>query len=142
MFLSKIASGTALGVALFPCECNGHPALVSYIHGASATTMFLLLTFFCYEFRKRARATGYPQAKARSAIYTLCGIAIFLSIVILGMDHLLNRAISDRVPRLAFYGETVGLLAVAISWLTASRTIPILTDPAERFSPLRKENPS
>jgi hypothetical protein len=142
MYLSKLASCAALGVALFPCECNGHPALVPYIHGASAAIMFLILTFFCYEFRKRARKKGYPQAKARSAIYALCGTAIFLSIMILGVDHLLNRAISDRVPRLVFYGETVGLLAFGISWLTASRTIPVITDPAERFSPLRKENPS
>ena len=48
MFLSKAAAAAALGVALFPCECGGHPALVPYVHGASAAVMFLILAYFCY----------------------------------------------------------------------------------------------
>src|SRR5258707_5405811 len=40
MMLSKIAAVAALGVALFPCECDSHPALVPYVHGVSAALMF------------------------------------------------------------------------------------------------------
>jgi hypothetical protein len=63
------------------------------------------------------------------------------AIAVLAIDSFLQHAIRDRVPRIVFYGETVGLVAFGISWLTASRTIPFLTKPEERFSPLRKDNP-
>jgi hypothetical protein len=142
MILSKVAAVAALGVALFPCDCEGHPALVPYVHGASAAVMFLILTFFCYAFFRRAREKGYPQAKARAAIYAGCGTAILLAIVVLAIDTFSSRALSRGVPRLVFYGESVGLVAFGISWLTASCTLPLLTRHDERFSPLRAQNPS
>ena len=142
MILSKVASLAALGVALFPCECGDHPPLVPYIHGASAAVMFLILAFFCYAFYKRAREKGYPQANIRAAIYAVCGAAILLSIVVLGADHLLHGALSQRIPRLVFYGEATGLIAFGISWLTASRTLPLVTREDERFSPMREANPA
>ena len=45
------------------------------------------------------------------------------------------------VDRFTFYGEATGLIAFGISWLTASRVLPGLTRPVERFSPLRQVNP-
>lgn len=141
MVCSKAAAVAALGVALFPCECGSHAALVPYVHGASAAVMFLILVFFCRVFYKRAMDKGYPQAKARAAIYAACGAAIVLAILVLAADHFSGRALSARVPRLVFYGESVGLIAFGISWLTASRTIPGLTRADERFSPLREANP-
>ena len=129
-------------MSLFPCECGSHPALVPYVHGVSAAVMFLILTFFCRAFYKRARQKGYPQAKARAVIYVACGIAIVLAIVALAFDHFSGQALSTRIPRLVFYGESVGLIAFGISWLTASRTLPGLTHANERFSPLRENNPS
>ena len=141
MILSKVASAAALGVALFPCECGSHPALVPYIHGASAAVMFLILAYFCYAFYKRAREKGYPQANVRAAIYAGCGAAILLSIVALAVDHFSHGALSQSIPRFEFYGEATGLVAFGISWLTASRTLPLITREDERFSPLREANP-
>ena len=162
MVLSKVASVAGLGVALFPCECpkDGHKAiampgmmgvlgrigkhvdeLAPYVHGVSATTMFLVLTYFCYQFLRRAWRKGHPQAKARATIYALCGIAILSSIAVLGSNHLARNALTDRCPRLIFYGEGVALVAFGISWLTASRILPVLTRRDERFSPFRDSNP-
>jgi len=141
MILSKVASIAALGVVLFPCECGNHPPLVPFIHGASAAVMFLILTFFCYAFYKRARQKGYPQAKFRAAVYAICGAAILLSILFVAADHLSHGALSQVIPRLVFYGEATGLVAFGISWLTASRTLPLVTRKDERFSPLRESNP-
>lgn len=104
--------------------------------------MFLILTYFCYAFYRRALAKGYPQAKVRATIYVLCGVAIALSILVLALDHFLDGALSRPIPRLVFYGETTGLVAFGISWLTASRTLPFLTRPEERFSPIKATNPS
>ena len=47
----------------------------------------------------------------------------------------------SRFPQFVFYGEAVGLLVFSVSWLVASRTLPRLTHPEERFSPLRPDNP-
>ena len=141
MILSKIAALAALGVAMFPCKCDTHTEIIPNIHGVSAGLMFLILAYFCYAFFQRAKAKGYPQANARAAIYALCGIAIVLSIITLGYDGLTGNSLSKGIPRLTFYGEAVGLIAFGISWLTASRSLPVLTRPAERFSPFKDVNP-
>jgi len=136
MILSKIASVAALLVALFPCGCGEHPQIVPYVHGISAAVMFVILAFFCYGFFERAKAKGHAQAKARASIYVLCGLAIVLSILLLAADHLFGGRLSASVPRLTFYGERTALIAFGISWLTASRVIPVLTRADERFAPL------
>ena len=141
MVLSKIASIAGLGVALFPCKCDIHVELVPGVHGVSAATMFLILAYFCYEFLRRARRKGYPQANARATVYAFCGIAILLSILVLVSDRLLGGPLKVQIPRLTFYGEGVSLIAFGISWLTASRVLPVLTRPDERFSPFSDRNP-
>lgn len=141
MILSKIASFASLGVAMFPCKCDTHTEIIPNIHGISASLMFLILAYFCYAFFVRAKAKGYPQAKLRAAIYAGCGIAIVLAIVVLGYDGLTESSLSAAIPRLTFYGEATGLIAFGISWLTASRVLPVLTRPNERFSPLNDLNP-
>lgn len=142
MRLSKVAALAALGVALFPCECDGRSVPIRHIHGVSAAVMFLILAYFCVGFFRRARVKGHSQANVRAAIYASCGIAIVLSIIVLGLDHLLHGAFSKHVHRLVFYGEATGLVAFGISWLTASRTLPLLTRQDERFSPMRDINPA
>lgn len=141
MILSKVASAAALGVALFPCKCEDHTELVPYVHGISASVMFLILAYFCYGFFRRARAKGHPQANTRATIYAVCGIAILLSIIVLAVDGLAGGVLRAIVPRLTFYGEAVGLVSFGISWLTASRVLPVLTRGDERFSPFSEQNP-
>jgi hypothetical protein len=141
MILSKVAAIAALGVALFPCGCGSHAAMVPYVHGASAAVMFVILAFFCRMFFKRALQKGYPEAKARASIYVACGTAIVLAILALAVDHFSGGALSRWTADFVFYGESVGLIAFGISWLTASRTIPMLAREDERFSPLREDNP-
>jgi hypothetical protein len=144
MVLSKIAALAALGVALFPCECGGHPEFVPYVHGASAAVMFLILAYFCWGFYQRAmqKKSVHPHAKRRAPIYAACGFIILACIIVLGIDNFSGEALSAHIPRLVFYGEAIGLIAFGISWLTASRTIPVLTGPEERFVPMRKVNPT
>ena len=136
MILSKIAALAALLVALFPCGCGGHPQILPYVHGVAAAIMFVILAFFCYGFCLRAKAKDYAQAKARAVIYAGCGVAIVLSILVLAADHLSGGRLSASLPRLTFYGERTALIAFGISWLTASRVIPVITRPDERFAPL------
>lgn len=141
MVLSKVASVAALGVALFPCECGSHVALVPYVHGLSAAVLFLILAFFCREFYKRAYTKGYTEALRRARIYVMCGVLIIVSIVAIALDNFSNGALTQKIPRFVFYGETMALVAFGISWLTASRTFPVITSKEERFNPLDNNNP-
>ncbi len=142
MILGKVASGAGLGVALFPCRCDGHTEVVPFVHGASASVMFLVLAYFCYGFLRRAKSKPHPQAQARVMIYAVCGIAILLSILILTVDNFSGHALSARRSDLTFWGEAIALVAFGISWLTASRVLPVVTREDERFSPLREHNPA
>lgn len=142
MVLAKVAAISALGVALFPCDCGVEKAAVPYVHYICAAVMFVILIVFCNEFRKRAQTKGYPQAERRAIIYTACAAAILLSMVLMGLTGILKETITNKVPRIVFYSEALGLIAFGISWLTASRVFPVLANPKERFSPLRRNNPA
>jgi hypothetical protein len=134
MVLSKIAALAALGVALFPCECGGHPPIIPQVHGISAAVMFFVLAYFCYCFYSRARAKPNVQANVlRALVYALCGLVIVVSILVIGYDNSTGGALSARIPRLVFYGERAGLIAFGISWLTASRVLPLITAKNERW---------
>ena len=140
MVLSKIAAVAAFGVALFPCQCDNRDEVLPYVHAASATILFLILAYFCYIFysraRQKARDQGNAPANARAIIYVVCGITIITSILVIAVDALLGGALTAKVARLVFYAERAALMAFGISWLTASRVLPLLTQPDERFSPL------
>jgi hypothetical protein len=138
MILSKIAALAGLGVVLFPCRCGpggdqSHD-ITSYVHFTAAAIMFAVLAGFCWMFFKRAQAKGHRQAKVRSYIYLACAITIGLVIAVLGIDNFTGHHLGLKLPRLTFYGESAGLIAFGISWLVASRTIPIITAPHERVS--------
>ena len=127
MWLAKAASLAAAGIALFPCGC-GDPKreIIPHVHVLSAGVMFAVLAAFCWIFLSRAWAKGHPQAKARATIYALCGIGM------LGAIALLITSSNRDSEALVFWGETLGLVSFGISWLTASRVIPVITRPSER----------
>jgi hypothetical protein len=135
MLLSKVAAFAALGVAMFPCKCGSHPEIIPNVHGVSATIMFGILAFFCYVFFKRARKKGHAQAKRRTYIYAVCFVIIVAVILTLTFDNISKGLISSKIVRLTFYGEGAALLAFGLSWLTASRSLPLITSKEERFSP-------
>lgn len=137
MVLSKIASVSAIGVAMFPCECGIHPHPLP-IHGLSAATMFIVLAMFCYMFYARAVKKPGPEAKRRAFLYFTSGLAIVGSILALGVDHFANGAITAVIPRLLFYCETIGLVAFGITWLAASHVLPVVTSKEEKYALFNK----
>jgi hypothetical protein len=139
--LSKVAAVAALTIALFPCSCGHHPVGKVNIHGIAGVTMFLDLTCFCYIFLRRALEKGHARAKARVVIYVICGVVMTASILVEVIDHFMGGTISAQIPRLTFYCETFSLIGFGVSWLTASRILPLLTAPHERYSPLKAINP-
>ena len=134
MLLSKIAAVAALGVALFPCRCGEHDEAIPYVHYISATVMFIVLACLCGVFFKRARSKGHREARWRCYLYAVCGITIVIVIAVLAIDHFTGEPIGSKVPGLTFYGERAGLVAFGISWLVASRVLPVITASGERIS--------
>ena len=134
MVAAKIASAAGLGVALFPCACAGHPEIVPHVHYASAAVMFAILAYLCYSFYRRAIVKRHTQARVRAGIYAVCGGVIVIAILVLALDGLTHGALKRVDPQLTFHGEYAGLLAFGISWLTASRVLPVLTRRDERIS--------
>lgn len=135
MVLSKIVAIAAFGVAMFPCGCGGPSGFVSVAHYISAAVMFSILAYFCYLFHCRAIDKGHVEALRRSKIYTICGIAIVASMLLMVIDHASGEKLSDIIPRLTFFCEQVGLIAFGISWLTASKLLPVISSPNERLHP-------
>jgi len=133
LIASKVAAFGALGVALFPCGCDGRRELVPYVHFAAAAVMFLVLTFFCYLFYKRARSKEYKEANRRAVVYATCGVVIVASIALLVFDELAGGILNEKISRLVFYCEKSALMAFGVSWLTASRVLPFLTNSNERI---------
>jgi|SRR6516225_2661132 hypothetical protein len=143
MILSKVACVAALGITLFPCNCGNcgdHCSKFDTLHYASAAVMFLVLAYFCYAFYRKAQSKGHLEARTRSGIYAVCGSAILLSIVAMAFDGL-THALRDLWPDFTFYGEAAGMWAFGVSWLVASRVLPIITRADERFSLFREHNP-
>jgi hypothetical protein len=134
MIASKLAAVSALGVALAPCICDHpqHVVLVKYLHGISAGVMFLILTYFCYVFYRRAMAKHHARAKARAGIYALCGVTMLVAIVTLTYNNATHGSLAKYDRWITFHGEFAGLFAFGISWLTASRMIPGITRKDER----------
>ncbi|MEM7705661.1 MAG: hypothetical protein AAF358_08925 [Pseudomonadota bacterium] len=130
--LSKLAALAAIGVAMFPCGCDGHPQIIPYVHGISAAVMFLILAAFCLYFLGRARQKGHLSAQIRVVIYALCFIVIVAAVGVIAIDYLAGHPISKNIPRLVFFGEMAALLAFGVAWLVAARIIPVLASKDER----------
>ncbi len=133
-WLSKVAALAALGVAMFPCGCDGYREIIPMVHYVSAAVMFVILAIFCHIFFRRAWRKGWPQARVRACLYAVCGFTIVLAIFGMLVDYLTGDALSNLFEQFTFYAEAAALVAFGVAWLTASRVIPYLTRSKERIS--------
>lgn len=133
-WVAKVTALAAIGVAWFPSKCGGQAELIPGAHAVSAVVMFLMLTWLCWIFHRRAKRAAYPGARRRARLYALCGITIPLSMGIIVVDHFAGGAIEAHVPRLVLYCELVALFAFGVAWLAASHLVPWITAPEERWA--------
>ena len=135
LVLSKIAAIAAVGIALFPCECDGHHEIVPHLHGLSAAVMFVILAIFCYSFFRRAKGKGHASSLGASDhlrrlwYLDIGGHSRYRDGSRFWTGRLARRSIGS-----CSYGEAVALVAFGVAWLTASRILPIITSSKERLS--------
>jgi len=107
---------------------------VPYLHQGAAVLLIFILFIFCWGFYKRAsdKFKMHPNKVAvlrRKRIYFLAMIAMPLSVAWAVMVYLVKGDIVGD-PSL-FYVEWVCLWAFAISWLVASKQIPLLSQSSQ-----------
>jgi hypothetical protein len=113
------------------CPVQGlvtHWARFAWLHFAWAALFFLALAVFCFFLFPRGDTT--PEGKvdwsaSKNRLYFICGTALLLSILCLGIYALLGpeaRA-ALRARNYVFWWETVGVVAFAISWLAKGKIV-------------------
>lgn len=133
--LTILASLCAALVAVAPCECQRTPSPISAFHFPAAAGVFAIMGYFCWRFRKTAKSKAgkYSEAMRRARIYTTCLIGMIVCGVMAIAYAVAHKSIDTAFPNYIFWLEAIGLVSFGVSWLTASRTIPVITNPQERF---------
>ena len=127
--MSNVACVAMLVVALVPTKQVGPTTVGSVLHLVAAGTVFVLLAWFAF-FRFTMSKEGAEltdRKRRRNVVFTVCGAAIALSMVVLlaiwvtvGVDH-------DWRPLLVF--ESIAIFAFGVSWLVKGGFLGILADP-------------
>ncbi len=140
-WLSKVAAVAAILIAFFPCSCKDYEPIVPVVHGAAAAVLFIILGVFCLLFAHRAHDKVKNIAKdaplsayapeIRRWIYIVCAVVIFVSVILLGLDKLTGM-FSAMQSNFVFVFEENALIAFGISWLVASRILPVFCTQEER----------
>lgn len=133
LYMSKVASIAALGVAFFPCGCDGRAQIIPSVHYVSAGVMFITLAVFCLAFYRRAVRRGHKEALYRAYIYLACFVLIVGSVALLVVDMFIGHALSSRMDRYVFWLEAIALVSFGVSWLVAGKVLPGLTSSQERY---------
>jgi len=140
MVMAKVASVAAVGAAIFPSDPDEimWPRCHAALHYVAGGLLFLILTYFCIAFFRKARVKTSRESKRRKAVYLLCAAAIVGAMAVLILDTVMVKVLHNdwlncHFPVLFFYAESMALTAFGVSWLTASHVLPYLNAPEERY---------
>ena len=124
-----LASGFAIGVALFPAAPPSNPSAVSsfigHVHLTFAAAFFLTLAYFSLFLFTKTHPNKRMSArkKTRNVVYRACGWTIVGCITLVAIDFAFfkNSAIQGLHPVLAL--ESIMVWAFGISWLVKGEAI-------------------
>ncbi|RUA02062.1 MAG: hypothetical protein DSY89_03550 [Deltaproteobacteria bacterium] len=128
-WVSKIASISAIIVAIFPTACDICPSdLKSAIHYVAAVVLFSTIAYFCLgPFKKNTK--GQKGKKGRRAlVYTACGWIIIGCMLVVGLSKLTLPVELVNALAITFIAEFVALWAFGAAWIVAGKVIPQLVD--------------
>ena len=114
------ASFFALGVALFPASGSSREKAV---HFASATGLFLVLSYFSLGLFTLSGATQTSQKLIRNRVYRICGYVILACIVLIGLYHAFWQHTALATWKPVFWLESLALWAFGVSWFVKGETL-------------------
>lgn len=125
--VASVSGIFALGVALLPTTpVNAPRSITGYLHLTSATLFFgTLIIFSSVLFVRTDQDPIPPVKKARNIIYKLCGLTMFLCIVLIALYFLFLKKQWPGLEKVkpVFFLETFALWAFGISWLVKGQAI-------------------
>ena len=129
---SKVASITAIIVALYPTSCGTcETDLKSTIHYMGAAILFAILAYFCFgPFREKTK--GQPGKKGRrSKIYYICGWIMILCILAVGISKITLPDEAIKALKITYWAEAIALVAFGVAWITAGKFLSPLVNEEE-----------
>lgn len=133
-WLSKIASIAVIAVALFPTtpeDPTSTDKIVGAIHLLCAAVFFLILAYMSFFlFTRHGKKRMTPQKYERNCIYRVCGLIIFLCVLMIGSIKacVLLDPTFHAPDRYMLFFETIAILAFAISWMVKADGFTWLND--------------
>jgi hypothetical protein len=130
----KIASVSAIGVALFPTTPQGKitatARTIGYFHLVFTVAFFATLIYFSYFlFTKSDQDPLPPKKRQRNLVYKICGILMAICILGIVIVFFLPNATAWLGDYTVFWLETFAIWAFGVSWFTKGEAISMLNDP-------------
>jgi hypothetical protein len=125
----RLASGFAIGVALFPTTpyvgATPQEKYIGDVHWIFAALLFLTLAYFCLGLFTETGPGNNPtrQKLKRNVVYRVCGWAILASMAAIGIIKLTATEFLDGPYKPVFWLESISVVAFGIAWLVKGETI-------------------
>jgi len=139
--ISTITGIFGLGIVIFPClldkevqtpigcllstevKCpigffQRNPDISDFLHIVCSVIFFLLLavnSFFLFTLTDKKKEMSNNKKK-RNIVYRVCGIVIFISLIVLGTLFIVNRQILEE-KSIIFVLETIMVVSFGVSWI-------------------------
>jgi len=117
----------ALGTALFPNSKAFPFTLIHKLHLTCATLLFLVLIYFSIVlFTTSNKPKPYTRAKKnRNRVYYICGFTMIACVIFIALLKLWLENSFPQIQdlKLAFWLESIALIACGISWITKGQKI-------------------
>ena len=120
----------ALGIALFPTTPSDIPKpgeeVIGVIHFIFALLFFLTITCMSlFLFTRSTKPKQSDEKKQRNKVYKSCGYIMLVSIILIGVFHLLPKAVEESLKKFhpVFWLESIALVSFGVSWLTKGEGI-------------------
>lgn len=125
-----VAGISAIGVALFPVApevdaLTTTQVVCDLLHAIFAGLFFFALAYFCLVlFRKFSPDQPPTKAKIkRNLVYTVCGCAIIVCVVLIGVQYVLIHLDWQAELRFVFWLEAAAIFAFGVSWFVKGEGI-------------------
>ena len=132
-WMANLGSLAAVVAAVCPTTCDGCQTNTrSILHLGAGAALFLVTAYFClWPFRQAARTKPSKEAGRRARFYIVCGSAIIVCLVVLGIAQATGLG---KAWAFTFWAEFFMLWTFSSAWVVAAKWVPWFTNKDEQLS--------